>query len=214
MVRLGNVERDLGGQFLLEHREAVERARIAARDVDEEVVVVERLELDLDVGRLHDLVELAVLLARDELAVLVGELDLGADLVVESLFATAHQLPSPPRRATRTHLDELELEHEMDRRPDFSFEAMQLEAIALEHGFRARGRGDVAKNGRNLRRVDRRRGHEDVERDGEEPKTRDVELARLHSGHQFADRRAPGRKGRTNCMMARIVRSMLTRWSP
>jgi hypothetical protein len=85
VVSFGNVKRDFGGQFLLKHRETVKSSRIAAGNVDEEVIVVERLELDLDVGRLHDLVEFAVLLARDELAVFVRELDLEPDLVVERL---------------------------------------------------------------------------------------------------------------------------------
>ena len=48
-------------------------------------MLVERLELDLDVGRLHNLVDLAILLAADELAVLVSELDLEAYLVLKRL---------------------------------------------------------------------------------------------------------------------------------
>ena len=48
-------------------------------------MLVERLELYLDVGRLHDLVDLAILLATDELAVLVSELDLEAYLVMIGL---------------------------------------------------------------------------------------------------------------------------------
>ena len=59
---------------------------VVACNVDEEVVVIEGLELDLDVGGLHDLVDFAVLLSTDKLAVLVGELDLEADLVVEGLL--------------------------------------------------------------------------------------------------------------------------------
>ena len=52
-------------------------------------MLVERLELDLDVSSLHDLVDLAVLLATNELAVLVGKLDLEANLVVEALYEKA-----------------------------------------------------------------------------------------------------------------------------
>ena len=48
-------------------------------------MLVERLEFDLDVGRLHNLVDLAILLAADELAVLVSELDLEAYLVMIGL---------------------------------------------------------------------------------------------------------------------------------
>ena len=46
---------------------------------------VECFKLDLDVGSLHDLVNLAVLLAADELAMLVSELDLETYLVMEAL---------------------------------------------------------------------------------------------------------------------------------
>ena len=46
---------------------------------------IERLELDLYVRSLHDLVDLAILLAADELAVLVSELDLEAYLVMIGL---------------------------------------------------------------------------------------------------------------------------------
>ena len=49
-------------------------------------MVVKRLELDLHVGRLHNLVDFAVLFATDELAVLVSKLDLEAYLVVEGLL--------------------------------------------------------------------------------------------------------------------------------
>ena len=52
-------------------------------------MLVECLELDLDICRLHDLVNLAVLLATNELAVLIGELDLEANLMVETLYEKA-----------------------------------------------------------------------------------------------------------------------------
>ena len=48
-------------------------------------MLVERLELDLDIRRLHNLVDLAVLLATDEFTVLIRELNLETDLVMESL---------------------------------------------------------------------------------------------------------------------------------
>ena len=46
-------------------------------------MVVESLELDFNVSRLHDFVDLAILFATDELAMLVGELYLDTNLVVE-----------------------------------------------------------------------------------------------------------------------------------
>ena len=49
-------------------------------------MVVERFELDLHVSCLHDLVDFAVLLSADKLAVFVGELNLKTDLVMESLW--------------------------------------------------------------------------------------------------------------------------------
>ena len=52
-------------------------------------MLVEGLELDLHIGCLHDLVDLAVLLATNELAVLIGKLDLEANLVVEALYEKA-----------------------------------------------------------------------------------------------------------------------------
>ena len=85
MVGLRNVERDLGRQFLLKKGESLQDRCVIAGDVDQEVVVVEGLKLDLDVSRLHDLVDLAVLLATYELAVLVCKFNLEADLMVVRL---------------------------------------------------------------------------------------------------------------------------------
>ena len=50
----------------------MKRAAIVAGDIDAEVVIVECLELDLDIGCLHYLVDLAVLLPADEFAMLVS----------------------------------------------------------------------------------------------------------------------------------------------
>lgn len=50
-------------------------------------MLVEGLEFDLDRGVGHDLVQLAVLLPADELAVLVGELELEPDFRLEGLRA-------------------------------------------------------------------------------------------------------------------------------
>ena len=58
---------------------------VTPSDVDEEVVIIECLKLDLHVGRLHDLVDLAILLPTDKFAMLVGQLDLEADLMMKGL---------------------------------------------------------------------------------------------------------------------------------
>lgn len=85
MVHLRNMEGDFGGQLLLQQAETLKNRVVVAGDVDEEVVVVKRLELDLDVGRLHDLVNLPILFPADELAMLVGQLNLEAYFVMECL---------------------------------------------------------------------------------------------------------------------------------
>ena len=90
VVRLRDMERDLGRKLLLKERETLENRPVAASNVDEEVVLVEGLELDLDVGGLHDLVDLAVPLPADEFAVLIRELNLEANLVVEGLRCDKH----------------------------------------------------------------------------------------------------------------------------
>ena len=72
VISFRNVEGYLGGQLFLEKRQALQDRSVIAGDVDQKVVVVESFELDLDVGHLHDFVDLPVLLATDELAVLVG----------------------------------------------------------------------------------------------------------------------------------------------
>ena len=76
MVGLRNVERDLGRQFLLEKGKSLQDRCVIAGDVDQEVVFVESLNLNLHVSSLHDLVNLAVLLATDEVTMLVGQLQL------------------------------------------------------------------------------------------------------------------------------------------
>lgn len=63
----------------------MENRSIIAGNVDKEVVVIKGLELNLDVGRLHNFVDLAILFATDELAVLVGKLNLEANLVMKGL---------------------------------------------------------------------------------------------------------------------------------
>ena len=90
VIGLRDVERDLRRQLLLQQRQALQDRPITASDVNEEVVFVERLELDLDVSGLHNLVDLAVLLPADEFAVLIRELNLEANLVVEGLRCDEH----------------------------------------------------------------------------------------------------------------------------
>ena len=85
VVRLRNMEGDLSRQLLLKKGKTLQHRCIVTSDVNEEVMLIESLELDLDVGRLHNLVDLAILLAADELAVLVSELDLEAYLVMIGL---------------------------------------------------------------------------------------------------------------------------------
>ena len=55
-------------------------------------MIVQGLELDLDRRVRHDLVELAVLLPTNELAVLISKLKLKTDLCLESLrIQVTHQ---------------------------------------------------------------------------------------------------------------------------
>ena len=69
-------------------------------------MLVERLELDLDVGRLHNLVDLAILLAANELAMLISELDLEAYLVMEGL---PRMILVPPQiKPTGAYLDNVQ----------------------------------------------------------------------------------------------------------
>lgn len=48
-------------------------------------MVIESLEFYLHVRRLHDLVDLAILLTANELAMFIGQLDLETYLVMERL---------------------------------------------------------------------------------------------------------------------------------
>ena len=63
----------------------LEDGTVAAGNLNVEIVIIQRLEFDLDVACLHNLVDLSVLLSADELAVLVGKFDLEADLVLVDL---------------------------------------------------------------------------------------------------------------------------------
>lgn len=63
----------------------MENGTVASGNLNVEVVIIQRLEFDLDVAGLHDLVDLSVLLSTDKLAMLVREFDLEADLVLVDL---------------------------------------------------------------------------------------------------------------------------------
>ena len=65
--------------------ETLENGTVASGNLNVEVVIIQRLEFDLDVAGLHDLVDLSVLLSTDKLAMLVREFDLEADLVLVDL---------------------------------------------------------------------------------------------------------------------------------
>jgi len=69
----------------LKEGKALENGTIAAGNLNVEIVIVQRLEFDLDVAGLHDLVDLSVLLSANKLAVLVRKLDLEADLMLVDL---------------------------------------------------------------------------------------------------------------------------------
>lgn len=111
-----------------------------------------------------------------------------------------------------THLDKVELEHELHRLPHLVLEAMELEAVALEDGFGSGGDADMAKDRRDLSRIEARRRHEDVESDGEEPERCDVKLAGLQKSAVSLWSLARETLNKlTRAMIERIVRSMLTR---
>ena len=64
---------------------ALENGTVAAGDLNVEIVIIQRLEFNLDVTGLHDLVDLSVLLSTNKLAVFVREFYLEANLVLVDL---------------------------------------------------------------------------------------------------------------------------------
>jgi hypothetical protein len=94
MIGLGNVERYFGRKLLLKEGKALQNGVVRSSDVDQKVVVVEGLKLDFDVGRLHDLVDLAVLLPTDEFSMFVSELNLETNFMVESLMRVTVNISS------------------------------------------------------------------------------------------------------------------------
>jgi len=80
------VERDFRRKFFLKEGETLENGAVASGDLNVEIVIVQRLEFDLNVAGLHDFVDLSVLLSTNKLAMLVREFDLEADLVLVDLL--------------------------------------------------------------------------------------------------------------------------------
>ena len=106
MIRLGDVEGDFGGKFFLKESKTLQNRVVRTGDIYQEVVVVEGFELDLDVRSLHDLVNLAILLAADELSVFIGQFDLEAYLVMEGL---PRMILVPPQiKPTGAYLDNVQ----------------------------------------------------------------------------------------------------------
>lgn len=79
------MERDFRRKFFLKEGETLKDGTVTARNLNVEIVIVQRLEFDLDVAGLHDFVDLSVLLSTDKLAVLIRELNLEADLELVTL---------------------------------------------------------------------------------------------------------------------------------
>ena len=80
------MERDFRRKFFLKEGETLENGAVASGDLNVEIVIVQRLEFDLNVAGLHDFVDLSVLLSTNKLAMLVREFDLEADLVLVDLL--------------------------------------------------------------------------------------------------------------------------------
>lgn len=97
----------------------------------QEIVVVEGFEFDLGVSCLHDLVKLAVLLARDEVAMFVGEFKRKANLEEERLRNFNQSLC----RALHfcTHFDHVQLGDHLNALSDFTLKPVKLKAVGLEH---------------------------------------------------------------------------------
>ena len=92
------------------------------------------------------------------------------------------------------------------------FEAMHLEAHALEYNFSARRVGNLFDDGGNLSCVQGRRWKQNIELRWKQPKRSDVKLTGLRRSVKAG--RSKYTTQQTNCITERIVRWMLTRWSP
>jgi hypothetical protein len=83
------VEADLGWKFFLEEGKTMDRPGVRPGNIDEEIMFVEGLKFDFDIGRGHNLVDLPVLLPTDEFAIFIGQFELKSNLVMEILH---HQI--------------------------------------------------------------------------------------------------------------------------
>lgn len=137
VIRFGDVERDFRRQLLLKQGQTLQNRHIRSSNVDQEVVVVECFELDLHIGRLHYLVDFAILLAADEFPVFVGKLDLEANFVVEGLQGprVARVRDRVERIRGVAYLDDIQLHDHVDSCPHLVLESMQFKAHALEDDF-------------------------------------------------------------------------------
>lgn len=100
----------------------------------------------------------------------VGELDLKPDLVVERLHSDVKNgqnlvCNDGDEKLSRAYLDEIKFENELNSFSDLSFETVKFETVALEDCLCTARYADVSENRRDLSRIDRRRRHENVERD-------------------------------------------------
>jgi hypothetical protein len=77
------------------------------------------------------------------------------------------------------YLDNVELQDVSNSGSNLAFETVNLETVAFEDDLSSSRVGDSLKCRLHLGRVDRRRGHEDVKRDRQEPERGDVELRGL-----------------------------------
>ena len=79
------MERDFRRELFLKKSETMKNGTVTTRNLDVEIVIVQRLEFDLDVAGLHDFINFSVLLPANELAVLIRKLDLETNLVLVDL---------------------------------------------------------------------------------------------------------------------------------
>lgn len=83
VVLIRHMERNRCRHFLLHKSEALLHGLISCcHDIDVEIVLIETIENDLHIALSHYLVDFAVLFATDEFLVLIGKLNLDANLVL------------------------------------------------------------------------------------------------------------------------------------
>lgn len=141
-------------------------------------MVIEGLELDFHVRRLHDLVDFAILLPANELPVLVCKLNLEPDLVMEGL---CHAIRNQGWgwTASTIYLNHLELHYHIDGAANFGLQAVHFEAHTFEDYFRSRSDRDLFEEIRYLRSIQRCRRQQSVELYRQQPKRPDVVVTSL-----------------------------------